>query len=138
MPCLVRWPDRILEGAVSDAFLTSLEIVPTFAATAKFPLAKNIVFNGFDMLPVIQGVPPSPGNEMFWKRRNHAAVPVGQWKWMDMPDRGGGLFDLATDPGEKRDISLERPEILQQLKERFHIWEQAMEEADPRGPFRDF
>ena len=56
---------------------------------------------------------------------SHAAVRVGQWKWMDMPDRGGGL-------------SLERPEILQQLKERFHIWEQAMAEADPRGTFRDF
>ncbi len=121
----MRWPNRILEGAVSDGFLTSLEIVPTFAATAEVPLPKNIVFNGFDMLPVIQGVAPSPGNEMFWKRRNHAAVRVGQWKWMDMPDRGGGL-------------SLERPEILQQLKERFHIWEQAMAEADPRGTFRDF
>jgi arylsulfatase A len=138
VPCLVRWPDKIPAGAVSDAFLTSLEIVPTFAAAAEVPLPKEIIYDGFDMLPMLQDDAQSPRNEMFWKRRNHLAARVGQWKWVEMPDKGRGLFDLATDSGERHDLSSERPDILQRLKARFKNWEQTMEEAEPRRPFRDY
>mgnify|MGYP003676169395 CR=1 FL=1 len=138
VPCLVRWPNKIPQGMVSDAFLTSLEIVPTFAAAAEVPLPKGIVYDGFDMMPVLQHGFPSPRIDMYWKRRDQVAARIGQWKWVNMPGKGGGLFDLSMDPGEAHDLSSEKPEILQRLRDGFKRWEQTMEAAEPRRPFRDF
>ena len=50
---------------------------------------------------------------------------------------GGGLFDLSTDPGEKADLSAAKPEVVDQLKERFAAWRKTMDAAEPRGPFKD-
>ncbi|NQT54558.1 hypothetical protein HQ576_21055 [bacterium] len=52
--------------------------------------------------------------------------------------RGGGLFDLANDVGEARDLSKERPEVLRRVRERFAAWAKAMAQAEPRGPFKNF
>ena len=139
VPCIVRWPgSKIAPGSVCDAFLTSLEILPTLAAAAGAPLPKEIVLDGFDMLPVLEGTAGSQRKEMFWKRRNLRAARVGNWKWVDMADKGGGLFDLSQDIGEKNDLSAAKPEILEMVKKRYENWLLAMEKAEPRGPFRDF
>jgi len=62
---------------------------------------------------------------------------VGRWKWVES-SRGGGLFDLANDVGEARDLSKERPEVLRRVRERFAAWAKAMAQAEPRGPFKNF
>lgn len=138
VPCLLRWPEKLPGGMVNDAFLSALEIVPTVAAAAGGTLPESIFYDGFDMLPVLQGKEASRREEMFWKRRNHVAARVGKWKWVDMPGKGGGLFDLSRDVAEQRDLSLEKPEVLRRVKQRFAAWEKTMEDAEPRGPFRDY
>lgn len=138
VPCLVRWPGKVPKEAVSDAFLTSLELVPTFAAAAGVSLPETTIYDGFDMLPILQGKRASPRHEMFWKRRNEKAARVGHWKWVEMPGRGGGLFDLSRDPSESRDLSADEPETLERVQVRYRVWEEAMKQAAPRGPFRDY
>lgn len=138
VPCLLRWPAQIPAGAVSDAFLTSLEIVPTLAAASQVPLSESITYDGFNMLPILKGKSDSPRREMFWKRRDEVAARVDHWKWVHMPSRGGGLFNLTEDPGERHDLSKDKPKVLERVQQRFTAWEQSMNEAEPRGPFRDF
>lgn len=53
------------------------------------------------------------------------------------PQRNG-MYDLSTDVGEKHDLSAGKPEVLAMLKARFAAWKQAMDAAEPRGPFRDY
>ena len=96
-----------------------------------------MVYDGFDMLPTLQGKAAGQRKEMFWKRRHDRAARVGRYKWVDTP-KAGGLFDLAADVGEQRDLSEQKPEVLKQVKARFAAWLQAMEEAEPRGPFRNY
>ncbi len=137
VPCIVRWPKQIPVGRTSDEFLTSLEIFPTLVRAAGGRLPDGIVYDGYDMLPVLQGKQASPRTEMFWERRDHRAARVGHWKWVDA-GRGGGLFDLSRDIGEQNDVSADNPETLADMKARFANWQQAMQAAEPRGPFRDF
>lgn len=137
VPCIVRWPGKVPAGKVSDAFLTSLEVFPTACAAAGKPLPEQITFDGFDLLPVLQGKIESPRNEMFWQRRGEVAVRVGDWKWVDSK-RAKGLYDLKTDIGEKNDLSQKHPEKVEQLKQRLAHWQSEMEAAEPRRPFRDF
>lgn len=137
VPCIVRWPARITAGRKSDEFLTSLEILPTLANATGAASPKNIVLDGFDMLPVLQGKQKSPRKEMFWQRRGDKAARVANWKWVDS-SRGSGLFDLAQDLGEQHDLSGDKPEVLEMVKTRFDTWRKTMDKAEPRGPFRDF
>lgn len=74
---------------------------------------------------------------MFWRRRGDRAARVGEWKWVDS-QRGSGLYNLATDISEQTDLSKEQPDVLQMVRDRYDDWERRMEEAEPRGPFREY
>ena len=89
------------------------------------------------MLPVLTGQQKSPRQAMFWQRRDLLAARVGDWKWVSTPE-ASGLYKLANDPGERRDLSATHPEKQAELKERFDEWVREMAEAPPRGPFRDY
>ncbi len=136
VPCIVKWKGHVPAGAVSDAFLTSLEIFPTLCKAAAASLPKDIVYDGFDLVPVLNSG-SSPRTEMYWQRRGDKAARVGNWKWVES-EKGNGLFDLAQDVGEKKDLSKSNPRKLKEMKEAFARWTRKMEEAEPRGPFRDY
>ena len=137
VPCIVRYPRRIVSGGVCDAFLTSLEIVPTVLGAAGISPPNGLVLDGCDMMPVLADGARSPRREMFWQRQDNRAARVGDWKWVES-ERGQGLFDLAQDVGETQDLSSTRPDKLKELQARFSDWRQTMAEAERRGPFRDY
>jgi arylsulfatase A len=137
VPCIARFPRRIPPASVSHEFLTTLELFPTLTRVAGSELPSDIVYDGFDMLPVLSGQESSQRSTMFWKRRGDLAARVGHWKWVDSA-RGKGLFDLSQDVGERNDLSESHPEKLRELKQAFADWMAEMEAAEPRRPFRDF
>ena len=114
-----------------------MEILPTLLQAAQLPSPKDIVLDGFNLLPVLRGEKKSTRTEMFWQRRLDKGARVGDWKWVES-SRGSGLFNLKTDMAEKQDLSRKHPEKLQELKQAFARWQQQMKAAEPRGPFRDF
>jgi arylsulfatase A-like enzyme len=136
VPFVAWWPGKLPAGRVTDEFLTSLELWPTFAAIAG-AAPSDEKRDGFDLLPVLRGEAKSPRTEMFWQRRGDKAARVGQWKWVESA-KGGGLFDLTSDLGEAKDLSKERPEELARVKARWTAWRAEMDATEPRGPFRDY
>jgi arylsulfatase A-like enzyme len=137
IPLIARWPGRFPKGAVCREFASTLEFFPTFLSVAGSAPPPGITLDGFNMLPLLEGRGPSPRKDFFWQDRSDRAARVGQWKWVQS-SRAGGLFDLASDQGEKRDLSAEKPEILAMVKGRWAAWRKEMDEAEPRGPFRDY
>jgi arylsulfatase A-like enzyme len=135
---LIRWPAQLPAGVVNDEFLTTLEVLPTLIKAAGAAAPQGVLLDGFDMLPALKGEQKSPRQEMFWKRRDLLGARVGNWKWVDLGGKAGGLFDLENDPGERHDHSQKRPDVLRRVKGRYQAWLQAMEAAEPRGPFRDY
>jgi arylsulfatase A len=134
---LARWPGRIPAGQVSGEFLTSLEVLPTLASLGSARLPEGVILDGFNMLPVLQGKAKSSRTAMFWDHQGEKAARVGNYKWVDS-NAGKGLYDLSSDLSEKHDLSAEKPEVLQRLRSRFDAWQQEMDAAEPRGPFRDY
>ena len=137
VPCLIKWPGRIEAGTVNRDFVTSLEVFPTLLAAANITPPDTIQFDGFNLLPHLQGGSTIEREEMFWELREDQAARVGAWKWVASP-RGGGLFNLKEDIGEQHDLTAERPEVARMMQEKFAAWQSAMQAADPRGPFRDY
>jgi arylsulfatase A-like enzyme len=135
VPFIAWWPGKLPAGRVTDEFLTALELWPTFAAVAGVESKEKR--DGFDLLPILRGDAKSPRTEMFWQRRGDKAARVGQWKWIESA-KGGGLYDLASDLGETRDLAAEKPAELARVKARFAAWRAEMDASEPRGPFRDY
>jgi arylsulfatase A-like enzyme len=137
VPCIVRWPGVIAAGTICEEFLSAMEILPTLCRAAGVPSPEGVVLDGFEMTDVLAGKQKSPRREMFWQLRGDAAARVGDWKWVES-SRGSGLFDLSKNISEHRDLSKEKPDVLEMVKTRFARWQKLMAEAEPRGPFRDF
>ncbi len=137
VPFIVRWPGKIPAGTSRREFITALDLFPTLLAAAGAKAPPGVVLDGFDILPVLAGRQPTPRQEMFWESHGDKAARIGALKWVESA-AGSGVFDLAHDEGEQRDLSATRPELLDQLKARFAAWRREMDESEPRGPFRDY
>ena len=74
---------------------------------------------------------------MYWQRRDDKAARYENWKWVES-ERGNGLFDVSADIGERNDLSASRPEVLKKMKSRWAAWRKQMDEAEVRGPFRNY
>lgn len=135
--CLVRYPKRIAPGTVNGEFVTSLEIFPTVLKLAGVAPPEGVVLDGFDMMPMLAEGKPSPRTEMYWKRRAKEAARVGHWKWI-RNESGTFLFDLSKDLSEKDNLVDKLPDKAAKMQTHFENWLKRMDEADPRGPFRDF
>lgn len=140
VPFVAWWPGKLPAGKVTDEFLTSLELLPTLCAATGASPPRGLKLDGFDMLPVLRGEQKSPRKEMFWQRRGDKAARFENWKWVSggKDGKGGGLFDLSQDIGEKHDLSGEKPEVSAMMKARFEAWRKEMDASEPRGPFRDY
>jgi arylsulfatase A-like enzyme len=139
VPLIVRWPGRIKAGSVSDEFVSALELVPTWLSATGAAPPRGVRLDGFDMTPILRGGGKSKRTDFYWERTfdNSRAARVGNWKWVES-SKGGGLFDLVSDLGEKNDLSAEKPEVLRMVKERWAAWKREMDASEPRGPFRDY
>ena len=134
---LVRYPKRIAPGTVNDEFLTSMEIFPSLLKLTGVAPPEGVVLDGFDMMPMLAEGKSSPRKEMYWKRRAKEAARVGEWKWV-RNESGTYLFDLSKDVEEKNDLIEKMPEKAAEMQAHFEDWMKRMDEAEPRGPFRDF
>jgi len=137
VPCIVRYPQKIPAGQTSNAFVTSMEIVPTLLKEICIQPPENVILDGYDIMPTLSKAAPSPRTEMFWQRRNDKAARVGNWKWVESK-KGNGLFNLQDDIGEQHDLSATHPQKLKEMKQHFANWKKKMAATEPRGPFRDY
>jgi arylsulfatase A-like enzyme len=136
-PFIAHWPGKLPAGRITDEFLTSLELFPTLLSAAGAKPPKGVKLDGFDMLPVLRGDQKSARTEMFWQRREDQAARFSNWKWVNS-SKGRGLYDLAADLGETKDLSREKPDVAAMMQSRFSAWRKEMDASEPRGPFQDY
>ncbi len=123
VPCIMRWPGKIEAGSVSDSVCSSLDLYPTFCGLAGVP-AKNPKLDGRDLAPVLFESEHWRDRTLFWELGAHAelgrnpwsAVRSGDWKYLQTPDEGEFLFNIAKDPFEKRNLVPVEPERFKALK----------------------
>lgn len=123
VPALIKTPTSGGENEhrIVDTLAHITDLYPTFAdyAGADLSTADNLL--GDSARPLLEGTSESIGDDEFgWEHFGHRAYRAGDWKLIYVPEQGGGtgdyaLYDLASDPGETRDISGENPEIVEEL-----------------------
>ena len=127
VPCAMRWPGVIAEGAVLDAPAISLDLTPTFCALAGAS-TEGASLDGLDLTPLLGGLESSlPARSLFWRKTGSAgpvAVRRGRWKlvWNER-EAPPELYDLASDLSESTDLAASQPELTAELVEEVNAWE---------------
>ena len=129
----VHYPAAVAAGDVSNAFMTMMDILPTFMEVAGTEHPGAGLFNGRQVndiagrsaWPHLTGnasTVHTPTESAGWSGGSGGALIRGDYKIIDQPSPGGGmgtmpwrLYNLAVDPGETRDLAMENPELVTEL-----------------------
>ncbi len=124
VPAIVRWPEKIKTGSITDATTMTFDLFPTFLELAGITRSKNQEkLDGVSLSPLLlKGIAPEE-RTLFWRMRELKAVRKGDWKLVMPGDGTTALYNLAKDPGEKNDIASANPEVVFDLKVALSKWE---------------
>lgn len=132
VPGLLRWPGHVPAGRESDAIISTLDVLPTFAALAAAEdyIPGERTLDGVNQTELFLGDSQSGNRDSFlyYDGPQLQAVRKNQWKlrlpnlkitrnWTEL-DRGSQdteLYDLVNDIGEQVNLANEYPEQVQSL-----------------------
>jgi arylsulfatase len=130
VPLLARWPGRIPASVRSQAFVTMMDLLPTFASLAGAALPADRSYDGRDISnELFDG---SDGREallFLWVRNELRAVRKAEWKLhvvTNYPSNGTRrttqhspplLYNVLEDPGEHYDVASRNPDVVRELLE---------------------
>ena len=131
MPLIASWPGTLPAGRVVDTPAIAYDVFPTFVRLADGALHADREYDGQDIWPLLTGQgefnrarPFCWVNQLNYENRtdNVSAVldPAGRWKLLravrSAPLREPELYDVAADPGEKRNLARQHPDVVARLK----------------------
>lgn len=116
VPLLVKWPGMAHAGAVTERPSTAIDLAPTLLD--HFGLRAN------DLTGRSLARPPQRRSPIMV---SHDAIRVGALKLLlPTAEQREALFDLASDPGERRDLLAQRPMDAARLRQ---TWSRALHRA---------
>ena len=138
VPWIARLPGRIREGSTSAEPILSVDLYPTLLEVAGCGPQMGDPIDGKSLAPLLfgDGQQKLDRDGVFWHFPGYlgagadrwrttpaGAVRSGDWKLIEFFEDGRSeLYNLADDPGERKDLSREHPEKAAELRERLHAW----------------
>ena len=130
VPAIAWAPGRVPAGRESDAVVSTLDVLPTFAKLAGASLPPDRHLDGVDQTDLLLGRSESGARDIFhyFVRMELHAVRKGRWKLAMPRERfhsyapdvrpvdSPQLYDLQADVGETTDLSAENPEAVAELR----------------------
>ena len=128
VPFIVRLPGKLSKGTVCNEPVISLDVLPTICAAAGIELPSDRVYDGKDMLGILQGTTKGPLHKnLFWyDGEKQWAVREGKWKLLFNREGSLELYDLEADISEQNNLAKQRPEIVQSLQKTYTDWKNQM------------
>lgn len=140
VPFIARWPGRISPGSRNEALIGQHDFFATCAELIGAPLPDVAAEDSVSFLPALRGAALARTTLVNHSGEGRFAIREGQWKlllwagsggwssptpqpsrWLDVPATDLAalppyqLYDLATDPGEQRNVADEHPAIVRRL-----------------------
>lgn len=152
LPGVMRWPERIAAGRVSDVPVGSIDLLATACAMAGLAPGSHPPTDGANLLPLFAGEPLVRTTPLFWRNAaGEAALREGDWKLVARADRRAAargtiaflseapltqfeLYNLRADPHETRDVADAEPGRLARLKTALVALHADTQRSAPRWP----
>jgi len=118
-PMIVRWPNRVPAGVVSDKAWYFADFLPTAVELASVELPSNI--DGISILPTLLGDEQDLENRfLYWEHFGggfQQAVRIGDWKALRLAQNESlELYDLSKDIGEQNNVAAEQTDVVEKIE----------------------
>ncbi|MFO1483806.1 MAG: sulfatase-like hydrolase/transferase [Verrucomicrobiaceae bacterium] len=116
IPFIARWPGKIAPGSVTDFLGYFPDLLPTIAEVTGASAPADI--DGVSFLPTLLGKNSEQKQHdyLYWEIGNWTAIRQGTWRAVrSKPNASWELYDLASDPGESKDLAAAKPDVLAKL-----------------------
>lgn len=148
-PMIVSLPQRVINGTISLAFASVMDITPTLLELAGIEHPGDHYRgrevhppDGISLVPILDGTSTSIhdegepiGFELFGQR----ALVAGDWKILSLrPPYGNGeweLFNIRQDPAESTNLASVEPERLQAMIDQYESYSREKGVIDPPADF---
>ena len=118
-PLLVRWPGKIAPGTRIEPIAAAIDLLPTLTALAGIEAAAQKSLDGVDVSPLLLGKRTTAADRMIFSHwSGRVSVRTQQYRL----DHAGRLYDMQRDPGQQRDIAVEKPEVAKRLRQAVKVW----------------
>lgn len=128
VPFMVKWEGKIPAGKSFPYPVSAVDIFTTAAAAAKASLPTDRVYDGIDLLPFLtDSIFRAPHQKLCWQMGIAKAIRQGEWKLLlnDL-QKDTILYNIATDPFEKKNVKNQFPDIVQTLLASHQEWSDQM------------
>lgn len=138
VPLIVAAPGRLPAGVVCDEVVSAMDLLPTLCTAAGVEVPEHV--DGHDLGPLVRSEEGAERHEvLFWDTGHETAVRSGRFKLRTATSKrhaeyemvelelGTFLHDLESDPGERRDLSGERAEVVEELRAAHRAWRAALD-----------
>ena len=128
IPFLMQWNGKLPAGVVYDPAITTLDLLPTFAAAAGAVPPDNL--DGVNLIPFLTGESGGiPHDILYWRQGQKKALRKGDWKVVyNRGKQEWELFNLAEDLGEKVDLMVRFPKKGEELAKEWEALNEQMKE----------
>lgn len=129
-PCIVRWPGKVREGSVSEAYLSGADWFPTFVEMAELSMPAGVEIDGVSQVPVLEGKLQSVRDTLYGYWPNYfEKVNARPAAWIQKEgykliryffdgEHQADLFELynlKADQEERMNLAAQMPERVQKL-----------------------
>lgn len=136
VPAIISWPGKIPNNSVCEEFGSNMDWYPTLAEYCEIKLPDRKI-DGRSLTKIIASKQAqSPHQSFFWQSQGEKgnpqwAVREGNWKLLhsplqtkpgDVDPQSFMLIDLKADPSESKNLSVQYPEIVERLTQKYKTW----------------
>ena len=137
VPLVILFPGGEHAGTVVDAPVSILDIVPTILDVLEAKMSEPM--SGQSLLPLLEGSGDTDRSlfaEVSYPRAQGRALIQYPWKYIyAMKNQKGKLFNLKTDPGERRNLVRNEPKRASEMRARLLEY---IRNTKPRWPIKGY
>ncbi len=119
-PMIAWWPKKIEAGSFTQQPGHLIDFMPTMLQLAGAEVTDELP--GHSLVPTLEGKSVDRPWPLFWQFGKAQAIRDQQWKLVKYGKGDWELYNLEEDPTELNDLADEKPEVVQQLNEKWSAW----------------
>ena len=127
VPCFFRWPARLPAGSEMDRLSAHIDILPTLIDLCGVAPPLKARFDGRSLAPLLEGKSTESPERQVVVQSDRVPVPRRWYNACVRGERyklvnGNELYDIRRDPGERKNVIADHPEIAARMRQEYARW----------------
>ena len=130
VPAILSWPAALPQNVRRDAASCTVDYLPTVLDALNLSKPSELNLDGISLLPIASDAESVRGQPLGFHFRGAGAWHDQNFKCIGKrSDDSWELYDLVSDPGERNDLSAQRPQKMKAMRMAWQRWYETLETA---------